>query len=1210
MNTQSSHFTSRRSVLAGMPPHHDMAGRARLSRGRSFAMAAIIAASLMASAAHAAVVTWTGATGGDWNTGTNWSTTPLAPVTADTALFNTSVASVLNAAGVGITSISFDTSAGTSALGTTGTPAYTLGNSGTVGILSSLSGTGKTISINAPIVLTPASTTTAGAYTFANDSASATNTLNFGGPISASTTNSTETLTLSGANTGNNKISGNITNGSATTFAVAKSGAGTWVLSGANTYNGGTTVSAGTLTLNRQTGSLAASGALTMGGGTFNMDNTVATTALTQSLGALTPSAGDSTVKTTRTAAFDQSLTFSSLGTRAAGATLNFVNGGGTNSGTNGFNLTGVTAGYINQGMFYGGSNYAWMDGNGTFVRGIAYATDTNAESISASTAAFTAGKLYEQVTGSGAITAQTTQTINTLNLNNANNFVLASGATLTVNGILKSGNAAGGTISGNTGIKAANNTELVIRTDAAGDTLAISTPILVSGTSSLTKSGAGTLTLSGANGYTGGTTVNAGTLTTTTASGLGTGTATVNTGGTLFVDNSGGAAPITVANAISGSGLVKTKSDTNDAIALNGSLGGFTGTLDILASTTAGTAKVQVGGAVPSSSATVIVENGATLRVNTGYTYYSSLQLAGSGNSEGWGALRIGNNSIWAGSVTLLSDSRIGNPGGTAEISGSIGGSAGLTSWGLANLILSGNNTYTGSTNIQSGILQIGNGGTTGSLSPSSTIDIHNSGSVLTFNRSDAVVQGTNFSNTMFGLGDLAQAGTGTLTLNQSTNSYTGKTHVQTGTLAFSAGNASATANQQLGANATLDLGVASTSSGILKYTGAAGTLAKAINVLGNGTDTIQNSGTGLLTLTGTITKNGTILTLKGGTYGITVSGAGTIAGSNSGSDLIVDGGPVTLATANSYNGPTSIVNGATLNANVTNALPTTNGRSAVSLDQSGTGTSTLALGANQSVASLTGASTSKVTLGANTLTVGTSTGTTTFAGVISGTNGNLIKDSASTLSLSNTNTYTGTTTVNTGTLLLSGGGTIGTGNLVLGGGTFSIASITAGSYALSGSQSLTGAGTILGAAGKTLTVAGTLAPGSSGPGTITLDTVAVTLSGTSTFEFTNTGFTAGSYDLVQGTAGGGTESITFGGTLNLNFSGGTYTDGSSVTIFNLNSYSGGFTVNYSGLGVGQSATFDPTNGLVTVVPEPATWALLAFSLTTVMVLRRRRNS
>jgi len=36
---------------------------------------------------------------------------------------------------------------------------------------------------------------------------------------------------------------------------------------------------------------------------------------------------------------------------------------------------------------------------------------------------------------------------------------------------------------------------------------------------------------------------------------------------------------------------------------------------------------------------------------------------------------------------------------------------------------------------------------------------------------------------------------------------------------------------------------------------------------------------------------------------------------------------------------------------------------------------------------------------------------------------------------------------------------------------------------------------------------------------------------------------------------------------------------------------------------------TFSEVTGNLNVVPEPATWALLAFSLTTVMVLRRRRN-
>ena len=341
---------------------------------RSFVMAAIIAASLIASTAHAATITWTGANGGDWNTGTNWGG-GSAPLTADTALFNTTLISVLNAALVNITSISFDTSAGTASgtftLGSTSTGTYTFANNGTVQILSSLSGTGKTITINAPIVLTPASTTSAGAYTFANNSADTSNILKFGGPISASTTTNTETLTLGGANTGNNTISGIISNGSATTFAVTKNDAGTWILSGANTYNGGTTI--------------------------------------------------------------------------------------------------------------------------------------------------------------------------------------------------------------------------------------------------------------------------NAGTLSATSATALGTGTATVNTGGTLFVDNSGGAAaPITVTNAISGSGLVKTKVATNGQMNLSGNFSGFTGTIDILAGGGLGMVILGNNTSVPSASATIIVENGGTVRVVSGQTYNSNLKISGLGDGGG----------------------------------------------------------------------------------------------------------------------------------------------------------------------------------------------------------------------------------------------------------------------------------------------------------------------------------------------------------------------------------------------------------------------------------------------------------------------------------------------------------------------------------------------------------------------------------------------
>ena len=876
MNTQSSHFTSRRSVLAGMPPHHDMAGRARLSRGRSFGMAAIIAASLMAGAAHAAVVTWTGATGGDWNTGTNWSTTPNAPVTADTALFNTSVASVLNAAGVGITSISFDTSADTSALGTTGTPAYTLANSGTVQILSSLSGTGKTISINAPIVLTPASTTTAGAYTFANDSASATNTLNFGGPISASTTNNTETLTLSGANTGNNKISGNITNGSATTFAVAKSGAGTWVLSGTNTYNGGTTISNGTLT--------------------------------------------------------------------------------------------------------------------------------------------------------------------------------------------------------------------------------------------------------------------------TTAAAGLGTGTATVNTGGTLFVDNSGGgAAALTVANAISGSGLVKAKaSGANGSVSLNGSFSGFTGTIDILAAGGLGMVILNSNTSVPSASATIIVENGGTVRVVSGQTYNSNLQISGLGDGGGLGALRIDGNSIWGGTVTLLNNAGIGTNSGTANAINGVIGDGGLN--------------YT-----------------------------------------------------------LSKMGLATLSLNN-TNTYGGKTIIRGGTLNFNSGNVSATAAQALGANAAVDLNWTAdsnnTSTGAtLNYTGAATTLAKNINALSTTTysNTIQNSGTGLLTLTGTLTNNGTILTLNGGANGITVSGTGTIAGTSAGSNLVVNGGTATLATANTYTGTTTVQAGS-LVAGV--AAPSG------SAGAFGNATSALVLG---NTSTLAGDAPSVLINGAYTvgrdITVGSLSNSAAYNATIGGSNTTGIATYTGSITLNTTATaYTatlqaatgGTVDFSTGTwtthdkaIAIGSSGKTGTvqldnaittsGGISVNYGTLALNSAFTGNMAVASGATLSGtAGSVSGTTGVTGgTISGT---GLTLTGVTTFNGAGNTLSGTVTSTsgvalasgaaLANNGALTGNMTVGSGTLSGtgsvsGTTGVT-GGTVNgtgLVLTGATTFSSGSNTLSGSETASGGVTVS-TGASLANSAT------------------------------------
>jgi uncharacterized protein with beta-barrel porin domain len=79
----------------------------------------------------------------------------------------------------------------------------------------------------------------------------------------------------------------------------------------------------------------------------------------------------------------------------------------------------------------------------------------------------------------------------------------------------------------------------------------------------------------------------------------------------------------------------------------------------------------------------------------------------------------------------------------------------------------------------------------------------------------------------------------------------------------------------------------------------------------------------------------------------------------------------------------------------------------------------------------------------------------------------------------LTGNNTYTGGTTINGGTLLLTGAGTIGTGNLTMAGGTLVVTGITAPTFTMASGTTLSGVGTI-NATGKTVQVDGTLTRGS----------------------------------------------------------------------------------------------------------------------------------
>src|SRR5258705_5440042 len=111
---------------------------------------------------------------------------------------------------------------------------------------------------------------------------------------------------------------------------------------------------------------------------------------------------------------------------------------------------------------------------------------------------------------------------------------------------------------------------------------------------------------------------------------------------------------------------------------------------------------------------------------------------------------------------------------GNEATLGETITGIGPLTKTGAGTLTLTGANTYSGSRTISTGTLQIGSGGTAGSI----VGNIVNN-AALTFNRSDDLT----FSGEISGAGSLTKVGTGTFTLS-GTNSYSGATTISSGTL------------------------------------------------------------------------------------------------------------------------------------------------------------------------------------------------------------------------------------------------------------------------------------------------------------------------------------------------------------------------------------------------------------------------------------------
>jgi len=204
-------------------------------------------------------------------------------------------------------------------------------------------------------------------------------------------------------------------------------------------------------------------------------------------------------------------------------------------------------------------------------------------------------------------------------------------------------------------------------------------------------------------------------------------------------------------------------------------------------------------------------------------------------------------------------------NRSDSLTFAGAITGGGAVNQLGAGTTILTGGSNYTGGTTISAGTLQLGNGGTSGSI----TGDVVNN-AALAFNRSDAVT----FAGLISGTGTLAQAGTGT-TILTANNSYAGATNVSDGTLLINGDQSAATGATSVASGATL---------------GGAGTIGGDVTLADGATLAPGAGGAGALTVNGDLAlSSGSLLAYEFGLANAPGSPLNDVV--NVGGDLTLDG-------------------------------------------------------------------------------------------------------------------------------------------------------------------------------------------------------------------------------------------------------------------------------------------------------------------------------
>ncbi|WP_269475643.1 autotransporter-associated beta strand repeat-containing protein [Variovorax sp. WDL1] len=680
---------------------------------------------------------------------------------------------------------------------------------------------------------------------------------------------------------------------------LTKKGAGTLVLSGANSYAGGTTLSEGVLLVSADNNLGAASGGLTFDGGTLRSGGSFTT-------------------------ARDIDL-------RAGGGTFqinNFVTASGVISGEGALTHTGVrqlTLSGVN--TYSGGTTIsngilagsATSFGSGAIVNNAALLIQQPGDGI-----------LANRVSGSGGLTKTGA---GKLTLTSANSYL---GGTTISAGIL-----AGSAASFGSGA-IANNAALLIE-QPGDDTLANT----VSGTGTLTKGGAGTLTVTGTNSYSGGTTLSGGKLSVSSDANLGatsgaltfdggvlqvTGTAFASTPRAMQWGARGGGFDIVLADAtfrvgqaIAGSGaMTKEGAGTLVLSGANSYTGGTTNS--------AGTLRLEAGGTLAGSilnnanleiasadtGAVTAIQNNATLTFHgagsagqaaitnnaTGVVDFSaSAGVAGdgrlsAGSIEGAGRYALGANELTVGSNNL-----------STVVSGAIDGAGGsLVKSGTGTLTLAGTNTYTGGTTATGGVLSVSADQNLGALSGALTLDGATLQTTDAFASARSVNLGTRggtlqtdvdltVSGAVAGTGTLTKTGAGMLTLTGAgANSYTGGTDLKQGGIAVANNSALGTGELAMHEGTTLRFAADGLALGNpIAFTDAV--------------DPIVDTGPFTGTLSGAITGPGDLSKIGSGT--LILSGANSYGGATA-----VTEGTLRAGAANTFSPASahSVAPGATL--------------------------------------------------------------------------------------------------------------------------------------------------------------------------------------------------------------------------------------------------------------------------------------------------------